>query len=112
MPSLWSIGSVNVYIHSDAPKRSAKFAAHEVLDSTSTVIHVMSKPSERRTVKGIVFSESDRSTLKGYIGTSQQVTSDTGVIGTFFISSVSFDRIQDVTTSEPKYTVTIEMIEQ
>ena len=106
-----SLGGVTIYLEQDTGWISApRFALHDVLDSTETIIHLLSVPSSRRMITGTV--KNDYPTLKALGDAAAEVTfsTDDGTSGQCYILSISGQRIQNVGT-DVWYRFTAELIE-
>ena len=121
MASLWSVGSVDIYVNDDKSEASVNLAKIEVLDATgSSVLHYFGTGTEERSVSGWMFGESDKGTLEGYRdnGTTVTLTSDQGNEGSFIVKDASFSRygpvvrvsVPGVSTSATVYKVKVDLL--
>lgn len=95
MASIWSIGSVDIYVTGRQNQSDVKMAKITVLDADgSSNLHFFGSGAREITVRGWLFSESNKTTLENYAedNTSVTLTTDSGSAGSFKIQDLKLDQ--------------------
>ena len=100
-----------------------RFAALDILDSTSTTLHFLSTPSRRRSITGTIIDQSGGTAPQTYTDlvtaarahVAVNLTTEQGSQGNVYILDITGQRVQNVTgaTEAKKYVIrfTVELME-
>jgi len=112
MATLWSFSGVDIIIDGDAGKPQVKMSEHFILDGTESIFHYFGYGSDTRTLTGhILDTPTNLDLLKGYCrtGASGVLISDQGVEGNYFIESIEYNRVRDISRTTPVWKFTMNL---
>lgn len=91
-----TIGGYSIVVTDDDISQQANIAELDVIDSTSTTVQHFSKPSQRRTITGYVFTDANRLAIEQLSSGSAAAnyTSDQGSQGNYYIKNATSKRIR------------------